>query len=954
MAGNSRAIRLLPLLLAGVTIALAQTAEPEPALAPGTRFAPGEKPTPWLRYQNPEAREVQVSGAWDRWSARSALQLQGDTWVLDVRPLRIPFGRHEYKFVVNGQWEPGDNRYLYADAEGLLERPSDLITRAAIDDRDEINVYFKRPIPEGTPLRAWLEPEVPLEGWRLMSNRETGHPGGYMLAGGVITFVLDESTYGLTLSPLARVCVAGNFNGWDGSGHNARWRLRDDDDDNLWELSTQLAGLNPPLGEELLLFKFVVDGQNWLQPPLNAPNAHTDSRGNRNLRIASGTYGSTILNIQTVRPLDLSTSYVVAVEGADTRVVRRMASPERVFDTFLSDKELGAVLDPEHRATTYRLFAPRASAVYLNLYDSPYFEIHQPSWRWVEPVERYPLWKDERDGVWEISLLGLDTGKYYAFTLDGPRGDGESFHPDSVIGDPYARAAAHAQNNPIVIDPAETNRWFGGWTDQDYRTPHPKDVVIYETHVRDLTAHPSSGVPPELRGKFMGLIASEGTGTGLDHLKELGVNMLEFLPVAEFHNNLNDYNWGYATTYFFAPEASYGRDPLKGSQYFEFKQMVNELHRRGFGVILDVVYNHVGSPNLFNMIDKKLYFRLNPDYTFSNWSGVGNDFRTESAMARRLIVDNILYWKREHGVDGFRFDLAELIDMDTMRAIEKAVRAEFPDALLISEPWSFRGENKHMLRGTTWSAWNNEFRYAVKDFAMGRGDRERMIRSLFGSVDNWTASPVQAVNYAESHDDMALADELSTAPGHDGRHLIPQDVRANRLCATLIFTSLGIPMINEGQEFLRSKRGVSNTYNRGDELNALNWEDRNRPGAAETLAYYRGLIRLRLSPQGAAFRVGERPPDTYYRWLRPENHHAVGYIVNSPRVHAGHSFVVLANSSSEPAVFEVPLPAGRWKMIGNGEAIALEGLPNSTVVEGPRQTTIRVPGVRSVILMDGF
>jgi pullulanase/glycogen debranching enzyme len=323
-------------------------------------------------------------------------------------------------------------------------------------------------------------------------------------------------------------------------------------------------------------------------------------------------------------------------------------------------------------------------------------------------------------------------------------------------------------------------------------------------------------------------------------------------------------------------------------------------------------------------------------------------------MMRRLIVDNVLYWMREHHVDGFRFDLAELIDMETMMAIRDAARAVNPNVLLISEPWSFRGENKHLLKGTGWSAWNNDFRYAVKDFAAGRGDREWLSRVIFGSVDNWAANPLQPVNYVESHDDMALADELSTAPGHDGTALIDADVRANRLAATILFTSLGIPMIAEGQEFLRSKRGISNSYDKGDVINALNWEDRERPAAATSLAYYKGLIRLRQSPEGAAFRVAERPPPSYYQWLRPRESKALGYIVNAPRVHAGSGFVVLINATADPVSFSVPLPAGRWRMIADGERVDPAGLPGTEVLQGPRQAPVRVPGIRSAILMDGF
>jgi len=441
---------------------------------------------------------------------------------------------------------------------------------------------------------------------------------------------------------------------------------------------------------------------------------------------------------------------------------------------------------------------------------------------------------------------------------------------------------------------------------------------------------------------------------GLGHLKDLGVTTLEIMPTAEFTNGENDYNWGYAPVFYFAPEASYAQHPLKGSQYFEFKHLVNELHRMGFAVILDVVFNHVGWPNIFHLIDKKYFFRLNPDFSYSNFSGCGNDFKTESPMARRLIVDNILYWMREFHVDGFRFDLAELIDMDTMLAVRDAARAETANVVLISEPWSFHGENKYQLTGTGWSAWNNDFRYAAKDFVMGRRNREWLQKNVFGSVDTWASDPLQPVNYLESHDDMALADEFCTRPDRDGRKLQDMDAAVNRLAATVLFTSLGIPMISEGQEFLRSKRGLHNTFDRGDDVNALCWTDRERPKAAEALAYYKALIRLRRSPEGAAFRAAQRPPAGYYQWILPSDSQMLGYIVNAPRVHDGNGFIVLLNASGSAVTFSVPLPAGRWRLIGNGEQIDPAGLPDTQVAEGPNPLEIQVPGLRAFILMDGF
>lgn len=920
----------------------------EVPLSLSQRHIPGAEPTPFLVFDHAAARSVAVRHSGDQWQRPHAMMRRGREWVLDVRTLELPFGRHEFKFVINGDWEPGENRILYINERGLLEAPPDVVSSAEVQDWNEIIVRFHRGFPDSRRARIRLEPDVPIRSWELATAADEGYPAGYEIHNGQITFYFNPDLYDVNVQARDRVVVAGNFNNWDSTGRGGAWLLHDRQQSGLWEMTTQLASLRPPPGETQLEFKFVLNGHQWLTPPDRAPNRADDGTGNVNLRIDPESRGGRMLRIVTEEPVDIAQNYMLIIDGLMDRTILHETTPGRIMDTFYSEKELGVILDQEHGATTYRLFAPRARSVYLHLYDTHRF-------RGEEPVERYRMWKDERDGVWEVSLLGLDVGRYYSFNIDGPRGDGEGFNPMTQVGDPYALAAAHAQHNSIVIDPTATNRWFGGWTDQDYEAPPHEEMIIYETHVRDFTMHPSSRVPSSLRGTYQGILATLGTGAGLDHLRDMGVNMIELLPIQEFHNNYDEYHWGYMTTYFFAPEASYARgDPLRGTQYYEFKHLVNELHREGFGVIIDVVYNHVGHPNIFSLIDRKYFFRLNPDFSFQNFSGVGNDVRSEAPMMRRHIVENVLYWMKEHHVDGFRFDLAELIDMETLLKIyEKAVEIN-PNVILISEPWSFRGNHKHELTGTGWAAWNDDFRNPAKRFVMGDRNRGRLKQAILGSVDLWTANPLQSINYLESHDDMALADELSTVPGRDGRRLHSRDVAANRLATTVLFTSLGIPMIHSGQEFLRSKHGLNNTYDQGDAINALRWTDRDRPLAAEAMAYYRGLIHLRQSPEGASFRMRERPPRGYYQWIEPRDEQALGYIVNGDRGHPGNAFVVLLNSGPAPVQFSVPLPEGRWRMIGNGRKIDPSGITGSDLMPGNRSANIRVPSMSSVILMDGF
>ena len=923
----------------------------DPVLSATVRGVPGEQPTPILRYSSPAARGVAVAGQWDHWSNHFPLVHAGGEWQLDTRTLPAAPGRVEYKFIVDGVWESGDNRFLFLNDNKLLERPPDLISSALLEKPDEIVIFLKRSIPVGTKPQVKLEPAVRIASVEVASSDAESHLRGCSVAGNVATFVFDPAVYGQNLSSDARVAVAGNFNRWSGDGAGGAWLLKPSE--GLWRLSVPLDGIRSLEGGDALFFKFVINGSTWLQPPPNAPNAQNDGKGNVNLRLDRAPGGGASLTVHTAEPLRMDVHYTLVIDGLADRRIRQGVAPGRALDAIVSTKPLGALLDSTQQTTTYRLWAPRASRVNLCFFDTPEYEAQKPAYHRLRPALKYPMWKDVRDGVWEITTVGLDTGRYYSFTVDGPEGEGEGFNGDSFIGDPYAMDSAGAANNGIVIDPSATNKWFGGWTDQAWRAPRHEDMVIYETHLRGLTIDPSSGVTPSLRGRYAGLLDSDGKGTGLDHLRRLGVNMIEFLPLCEFNDGPAPYNWGYSTVFYFSPENSYASDPLRGSQHFEYKHMVNELHRRGFGVIMDVVYNHVGGPNLFAAIDRKYYFRLTPDFQYLNFSGVGNDVRSEAPMMRRLIVDNMAYWAREFHVDGFRLDLAELVDMETLRQARAAVLKVNPNAIVISEPWSFRGEHKQQLRGTGWCGWNNDFRYAIKDFVRGRADREWVKKVIAGSTDIWTANPLQAINYVESHDDMALVDELSRRQDHNGTYLSDDEARMNRMTAAILFTSLGIPMVAEGQEFLRSKKGISNSFDKGDEGNALRWTDRDRPIAKETLSFYRDMIALRKSEAGASFRQASVGPD-YYRWIGHPDGRVLGYIVNAQHTRAGRGFVVLLNASDNTQEIRFALPQGNWRVISDGRSVNTAGLPGRDILPGGKDANVSLAARGVAILMDGF
>jgi pullulanase/glycogen debranching enzyme len=921
-------------------------------LRPDHREIPGRVATGWLYYRNDTGGEIRVAGSWDGWEGRFELTpVSRGLYAFDMRPFDVPFGRYEFKFIVDGQWEPGENRLLHLNEHGRIERPPQVIAQALIDEDRLIRIRLNE-IPEardavsiemepdyGVARLEWVEPEV------------YPHVVGYRFEDHDVEFVFSPGAYGLSADAVQWVSVAGAFNGWDPNTDHTRM-LRTED--NEWTVRIPYAYIDGKITDEHIFFKFVVNGE-WMNPPADAPNARVEpGTPHMNLTLPRGGAGRPELLIHTVRDIDLSNPPGLILDGLHERRLRTRPSPDTILNRYVSDKALGATLDRDADQTHFRIFSPRAVQVDLGLFDGPYHRTAEDVA--VEPAEILPMTRDG-DGVWEIALDGLRIGQYYAFRVSGPRGDGEGFNPNRWLGDPYAFAVSLAEGNSIVMDLRTPQAPWRGWTPEASALRIPwEDMVIYETHVRHFTWDDSSEVQADLRGSYLGFLATDGLGTGLDHLKALGVNVVQFMPIHEFPNGFEvRHDWGYATDFFFAPESSFAQNPREGSQVWEFRHVVNELKEHGFAVFLDVVYNHIGGVNVFNAIDRLYYFRLNPDFTNMNFSGVGNDVHSERPMVRRLIVENVLFWVEEYGIDGFRFDLGELIDDDTLLEIEREIRAKHPHVVLHSEPWSFRGHHKDFIGRTTWGAWNDQFREPAKRFVSGRGDVENLQKAIRGSVEGWAQHPLQSVNYMESHDDYSLVDELTSNPERDGRELSYRDERIHKLAATLIMGSLGTPMITEGQDWMRSKHGIRNTYNQGDELNALRWNDRDRPHALEVTDYYAQMIHFRLSDAGRALRVAENPGMEYVRFIRNGSETALGWMVNANNERPGvPAVMILMNAGAHEATFAARLPNGRWIQVGDGDQVAPGGLPGEVMFNGGRTQSFTVPARTAHIFRNGL
>ena len=590
--------------------------------------------------------------------------------------------------------------------------------------------------------------------------------------------------------------------------------------------------------------------------------------------------------------------------------------------------------------TCLRLWAPTAEAVTVTLY-------HKGDGGAVLGTE--PLVRGAH-GVWSVWLPGEQHGHYYTFavTVDGITRE---------TGDPYARAAGVNGVRSMIVDLARTapSRW-----ERDVR-PNipPAQRAVWEVSVRDFSQDAASGVRPAWRGKYMAF-TQQGTtlhGDGihptcLNYLKRLGVKYVQLMPIFDFGSVdeakplLRQYNWGYDPTNFNVPEGSYSTDPTRGEvRIRECREMIAALHAAGIGVVMDVVYNHTyRTETPLNNTVPYYFFRQNPDGSFSNGSGCGNEFASERPMARRYLIDSILYWAKEYHIDGFRFDLMGLYDAESINAVRAALDA-LPggrDILLYGEPWQGGASQLHRYEANKANlAMLNErvgifcddTRDAIKGGCFDAREpgyvegKPGSFWDIGAAVAAWCRSdrlpphaPSQIVSYVSAHDNFTLWDKLLCVryekPEFTARDTVA--LAQNRLAAGIYLTSFGLPFMQAGEEFARTKKGVSNSYRSSPALNRLDW---NRAEKYHALVdYYRGLLALR-----AAFpRLGstDRHAPEALQFFALEQP-LVGWTL--PAVWgdgaAWSALCVFYNPTDTACT--VPLPAGQWKLLSDGTSSSL-------------------------------
>jgi len=610
--------------------------------------------------------------------------------------------------------------------------------------------------------------------------------------------------------------------------------------------------------------------------------------------------------------------------------------------------DLGAVYSP--KMTRFKVWAPEAESVKLNLYKQGEGD---------NLIDQH-IMKKSANGTYVFEKQGDCNGIYYTYTVVNHGEEQEAV-------DPYTKAAGVNGQRGMVINLAKTNPQ--GFEMDGYRNPeHITDAIIYEGSVRDFTMDESSGVFHN--GKFLGLTEANttnhfGEATALDYISGLGVTHVQVLPAFDFEtvdekNQKAQYNWGYDPDNYNVPEGSYAVSPYDGAvRIQEMKQMVLALHSRGIGVIMDVVFNHTyrrDDSNLQKIVPG--YYYRSDETGYTNGSGCGNEVASDRPMVQKLIVDSLIYWAKEYHIDGFRFDLMGVLDIDTMNVIAERLKEIRPDIYLYGEGWnggpSSLAEEKRAFKASAKKMpgigmFNDDIRDTIKGsvfyddhlgFVNGGTHLENALRyGITGAVAHpqvdydaygskpWAKEPGQSINYVSCHDNYTLWDKLSVSCPEASEE---KKKAMNRLCAAIVFTSQGVPFIQAGEEFLRSKplpekKGFAeNSYNMPDAVNSIKWD--NIHEYPDMIAYYKGLMALRKAHP--VFRMkseAEMTQNLCFLSDTPEN--VVAYLLKGKGADdTPENILVIFNGNDEEILYN--LPEGKWKILVDDKTAGADGKKN--------------------------
>lgn len=622
-------------------------------------------------------------------------------------------------------------------------------------------------------------------------------------------------------------------------------------------------------------------------------------------------------------------------------------------------------LNVDSNGTHFSLWSPEAEAAEVLLYHTG---------RNTPSYQTLPMSKGS-NGVWRAAVAQQLYGKYYTFRI---KYNGKWLAETPGV---WAKAVGPNGQRAAIIDFDSTNP--EGWaTDKGPELKNLTDAVIYEMHHRDFSIDPSSGIVN--KGKFLALTEQQtksvlGDKTGIDHLKELGVTHVHILPSYDYNSvdetNLpaNQYNWGYDPYNYNTPEGSYSTNPSDPSTRIkEMKEMVKALHDAGIGVIMDVVYNHTANndDSNFSLTAPGYYYRHRPDGTYSNASGCGNETASERQQMRNFIINSTKYWAGEYHIDGFRFDLMAIHDIETMNQVAAELKKINPSILIYGEGWTAGDsplpvENRAMKENVSKmegiAVFSDDIRDAIKGhysraegrgFVTGKPGNEETVKigivasTAHPQVDYskgnnskfaYATSPEMIINYVSCHDDLTLTDKLvKSMPGSTEA----ERQRAARLAQTIVFTSQGTPLMFAGEEIFRDKRGVQNSYKSPDSINAIDWTLKHKN--ADQFEYYKQLINLRK--QHPAFRMttaNEIANHIAFDKIALDN--VISYsIKDNANGDEWEEIKLVFNGNNTPVT--VSVPKGDWTIIAEDGHLNTEGLGLS---KGGR---ITVPPTSALIL----
>mgnify|MGYP006315097107 CR=1 FL=1 len=606
------------------------------------------------------------------------------------------------------------------------------------------------------------------------------------------------------------------------------------------------------------------------------------------------------------------------------------------FDNYFSyDGELGALYEKE--GTLLRVWTPTAKSVEVWIYADDSFK--GPSTK-IEMVQK-------PKGIFEAYLPGDQHGTIYVYKILFLN------NRESISVDPYARATTVNGMKSVIADLNRTNP--DGWGERLPAFGLPEEAIIYELHIRDFSISETSGIVN--KGKFLGLTEkntqnASGRKTGLDYLIDLGITHIQILPMFDYATvdeaNLTEpqYNWGYDPLNYNVPEGSYSTDPFDPfNRIIELKQMIRTLHENGLRVIMDVVYNHVYDPKdqALERTVPGYFYRYNADGSLANGTGVGNDTASERHMMRKYIIDSVKYWAKEYHLDGFRFDLMGIHDSVTMNAIREALDKIDPSIIIIGEGWEMSTPLPEDLKASQRNAqampriahFNDSIRIALKGSDFGdEKDRgfisgknyleDLLLRNIKGAMHLSSHSsyvdPEQVIQYVEAHDNLTLYDKLLRSNPDDSEEV---RIKRHTLATSIVLLSQGVPFIHGGQEFLRTKAGVANSYQSPDEINQFEWE--RVTTFQESVAYVKGLIALRKSEY--LFRLHTIEEIEAHFTILSENFNIVAFsLTNSEK-----KYIVIFNGNRSDTIFRIQ--KGKYAILVEDNQVFLESMPEAVLME---------------------